>query len=207
MHLHPFVGFLGLLFILMMCASIIGMVSNKEGLTTLFTFVPQWEGRRCGPLPNWQSPPNDYYPDSSPPWTFVTYEGFLGGEEKDASYMTESANSGQDMKMSSKIPGDPLLVNPPNKPSPVDFANRSSYLLLGDTMKAMPENSGISCVNSRSCFATDFDRLQEKTGNYRQLTNNYKRDYPDSCSAPFQELTLSFYESKGLKVDAPKNCI
>ena len=192
----------------MMCASNVGMASGKgiEGLTTLFTFVPRWEGRRCGSEPVWQGP-NDYYPDSSPKWNFVSYEGFLGAQEKDTSYMTESANSGKDMKMSSKIPGDPILTAPPNKPSPVDFANRSSYLLLSDELKAMPPDSGISCVNSRSCFASNFDRLQEKTGNFRQLTNNYKRGYPDSCSSPFQELVLSFYDSKGLNVDVPKNCI
>ena len=190
----------------MTCASIVGMASGVEGLTTLFTFVPRWEGKRCGPEPVWQGP-NDFYPDSAPKWNFVTYEGFLGAEEKDASYMTESAESGRDMKMSSKIPGDPILTAPPNKPSPVDFANRNSYLLLSDELKALPPDSGISCVNSRSCFATNFDRLQEKTGNFRQLTNNYKRGYPDSCSSPFQELVLSFYDSKGLKVDAPKNCM
>jgi len=206
MKLNPFVGFLGLLFILLTCASIVGMISGKEGLTTYFTFVPRWEGRRCGAVPNWQGP-HEYYPDSSPKWNFVTYEGFLGAEEKDASYMTESANTGRDMKMSSKIPGDPILTSPPNKPSPVDFANRSSYLLLGDELKPLPPDSGISCVNSRSCFAADFDRLQEKTGNYRQLTNNYQRAYPDSCSGPVQELTMSFYKSDGLKVDAPANCI
>jgi hypothetical protein len=206
MKLNPFAGFLGLLFILMTCASIVAMVSGVEGLTTLFTFVPRWEGRRCGPEPVWQGP-NDFYPDSAPKWDFVTYEGFMSAEEKDASYMTESANSGKDTKMSSKIPGDPILVAPPNRPSPVDFANRDSYLLLSDELKTMPADSGISCVNSRSCFAGNFDRLQEKTGNFRQLTNNYKRGYPDSCSSPFQELVLSFYDSKGLKVDAPKNCI
>jgi len=198
-------GFLAVLFILMMFASIVGMISNKEGLTSYFTFVPRWEGRRCGPEPSWNGPLN--YPSSEPPYTYVGYEGFLGGEEKDASMLIETARTGQDLKMSSSIQGDPILVNRPNKPSPVDFANRSSYLLLGDELKPRGPDSGISCVNSRSCFASDFDRLQEKTGNFRQLTNNYKRGYPDSCSSPFQELVMSFYDSTGVKVDAPKNCL
>lgn len=149
---------------------------------------------------------------------YVTYitEGFtsdpdnyLAGnantEQKDASLLVESAGRGGDLKMSAQVPGNPLTNFPPNKPSPVDFGNRSNYMLLSDELE--PLESGISCVNSRSCFATDFDRLVEKTGNFRQFTNNYKRDYPDSCSSPYQELVLSFYKDKEIQVDVPKNCI
>jgi hypothetical protein len=50
-------------------------------------------------------------------------------------------------------------------------------------------------VNSRSCYAVDFDRMVSKTGNFRQFTNNYKRGYPDSCSSPYQELVLNFYKA------------
>jgi hypothetical protein len=205
MRLNPFIGFLAVLFILLMCSSVVAMISGKEGLTTYFTFVPRWPGRSCGSEPTWEGPDN-YPTHAEPPWTFVSYEGFLGTEQKDASRLTESAGLiGLDLKMSAPIEGDAILESPPNKPSPVNFANRDSYLLLEDELKGM--DSGISCVNSRSCFATDFNRLQEKTGNFRQLTNNYKHGYPDSCSAPFQELVNSFYDSKGVKVDVPKNCI
>lgn len=203
MRLNPFVGFLALLFVLMIFTSIVGMVSSKEGLTSYFTFVPRWEGRRCGPDLRWEGPRK--YPSEAPFYTYVAYEGFLGAPEKDASLLIETAGTRKDLKTNGTIEGDPILENPPNKPSPVNFANRSSYLLLEDELKGM--DSGISCVNSRSCFASDFGRLQEKTGNFRQLTNNYKRGYPDSCSSPFQELVNSFYDSKGVTVDAPKNCI
>jgi len=205
MQLSPFVGFLAVLFILMTCASIVTMVSGIEGLTTNFTFVPQWKGQGCGSEPVWDQDIRQYPMERHPQWQYVTYEGFMGGEEKDASMLSETAGTGKDLKMSVEIPGDPILTLPPNKPAAANTANRSSYLLLSDEMK--PLDSGISCVNSRSCFAADFDRLQEKTGNYRQFTNNYKRGYPDSCSSPFQELVMSFYDSKGLKIDAPKNCI
>jgi len=204
MRLNPFIGFLAILFILMTCASLVAMVSGKEGLTQYFTFVPRWEGRSCG-QPSWEGPHN--YPPSRPDWNYVTYEGFLGAEQRDASLLAETAGTHEDLKTNGSIPGDPILTSPPNKPAPVNFANRSSYLLLSDELKGMPADSGISCVNSRSCFAADFDRLQEKTGNFRQLTNNYKRGYPDSCSSPFQELVMSFYDSNGMKIDAPKNCI
>ena len=129
MRLNPFIGFLGLLFVLLMCASIVGMVSGKEGLTSYFTFVPRWEGRRCSSQFNWEGP-YKYPVDAEPSWEFVAYEGFLGAEQKDASLLIETAGTRKDLKTNGTIEGDPILVNPPNKPSPVNFANRSSYLLL-----------------------------------------------------------------------------
>lgn len=87
-----------------------------------------------------------------------------------------------------------------------DLYNNKPYHLLSDEFDAMsPEK--ISCVNSRSCFATSFDRFLEQTGNFRQLTNNYKRGYPDSCSSPLQELVLSFYKTQPLDLQRPTNCL
>ena len=87
-----------------------------------------------------------------------------------------------------------------------ELFNQMPYHLLGDELKPM-EPEKISCVNSRNCFATSFDRFLEQTGNFRQATNNYKRGYPDSCSSPFQELVLSFYKSSPVTVDLPANCL
>jgi hypothetical protein len=116
----------------------------------------------------------------------------------------------------SEIPRKPLKDNvmtfPPGAPASAEGLYNSrapSYLLLGDELEAEPgagSPSRISCVNSRSCFATDFDRLLEQGGNFRQTTNNYKRGYPDSCSSPYQELVLSFYKSNGPTVPLPPNC-
>ena len=87
-----------------------------------------------------------------------------------------------------------------------DLYNNKPYHLLSDEFDALsPEK--ISSVNSRSCFATSFDRFLEQTGNFRQLTNNYKRGYPDSCSSPFQELVLSFYKTQPLDMQRPTNCL
>ena len=61
-------------------------------------------------------------------------------------------------------------------------------------------NETISCVNSRSCYATNFERMVDKTGNFRQMTNNYKRNYPDSCSSPYQELVLNFYKADPMAI-------
>ena len=88
-----------------------------------------------------------------------------------------------------------LLAYPPNTPSPIGKQNESFHLLQ-DVMAAPRLKESLSCVNSRSCYATDFQRSMEKTGNFRQLTNNYKRSGPDSCSAPLQELVLNFYKNE-----------
>ena len=83
--------------------------------------------------------------------------------------------------------------------SPVELYNNQPYHLLNDVMPPPRLNESLSCVNSRSCYAADFQRMVAKTGNYKQLTNNYKRAYPDSCSAPMQELVLNFYKTEPLK--------
>lgn len=93
-----------------------------------------------------------------------------------------------------RIEEDPLMEYAPDTPSPVELNNNQPYHLLNDTMQPPRLNESLSCVNSRSCYATDFQRELEKTGNYRQMTNNYKRDYPDSCTSPLQELVLNFYK-------------
>lgn len=88
----------------------------------------------------------------------------------------------------------------PDTPSPVDLHNNQPYHLLNDTMQPPRLKESLSCVTSRGCYATDFQRMVEKTGNFRQMTNNYKRDYPDSCTAPLQELVLNFYKHDTMPV-------
>jgi len=94
----------------------------------------------------------------------------------------------------------PVLEFPPDTPAPADIYNNQPYHLLGDEMAPPRVNENISCVNSRSCYATDFQRMISKTGNFRQMTNNYKRGYPDSCSAPYQELVLNFYKADNMPI-------
>ena len=80
-----------------------------------------------------------------------------------------------------------------NGPSPANIDNRQPYHLLSDIMAHSRDKKSVS---SRSCYATDFVQTMEKTGNFRQMTNNYKRNYPDSCSGWNQDLTLNFYQAK-----------
>ena len=97
-------------------------------------------------------------------------------------------------RSSEELTDSPLVEYLPGKPAPVELRNKDPYHLLEDQLPAARDPLTISCVNSRSCYATDTEAYLSKTGNYRQLTNNYKRNYPDNCSAPRQELVLSFYK-------------
>jgi len=93
---------------------------------------------------------------------------------------------------------DTVMDYPPNSPSVANIYNNTPYHLLSDELSPPRTTESLSCVNSRSCYATDFERMISKTGNYRQMTNNYKRGYPDSCSAPYQELVLNFYKADSI---------
>jgi len=88
-----------------------------------------------------------------------------------------------------------VLTFPPGKPAPVNNDSHAPFHLLEDVMAPPRDKEALSCVTSRSCYATDFDAQQSKLGNYRQWTNQYKRSTPDNCSAPRQELVLNFYKA------------
>ena len=89
-----------------------------------------------------------------------------------------------------------VLTFPPGKPAPVNKDSHTPFHLLEDVMAPPRDKEALSCVTSRSCYATDFDAQQSKLGNYRQWTNQYKRGTPDNCSAPRQELVLNFYKAE-----------
>lgn len=68
---------------------------------------------------------------------------------------------------------------------------RDPYALLKDVVKPLPPNA--KGLTAETCYGVDFQTRLEKTGNFRQLTNNYKRGTPDSCSTPDHSL-MSFYK-------------
>jgi len=94
-----------------------------------------------------------------------------------------------------------LMAYPPNKPDVADIYNNKPYHLLKDVPPPR-DKEAISCVNSRSCYATDFDRMINKVGTFRQLTNNFKREYPENCTTPYQELNSTFYKVVPMAIPA-----
>jgi len=129
------------------------------------------------------------------------WENFENLNDKPAPFINDSEDSSL---LSKKVESEtPVMEFPPDTPGPADLYNNQPYHLLSDEMSEPRDKETISCVNSRSCYATDFQRMVDKTGNFRQMTNNYKRNYPDSCSAPYQELVLNFYKVDPMPV--PQN--
>jgi len=90
-----------------------------------------------------------------------------------------------------KDTSDSIMDYPPNGPSPADVYTEHPYHLLRDIL---PTASSGPAMSSHSCYETDFEQATSKTGTYRQLTNNFKRSYPDNCSTWNQNLLLSFYK-------------
>ena len=70
---------------------------------------------------------------------------------------------------------------------------REPYNLLKDVLPASTQRVS---PTSQRCYEADFQTRIEKTGDYRQLTNNYKRGTPDSCSSLSHEYVLSFYKAQ-----------
>lgn len=127
------------------------------------------------------------------------WENFENLNDRPAEIAAESEEHASLLK--SKIGDEGVVLEyPPDTPGPADLYNNQPYHLLADEMSPPRVKETISCVNSRSCYAQDFERMVSKTGNYRQMTNNYKRGYPDSCSAPYQELVLNFYKADSMPV-------
>ena len=101
------------------------------------------------------------------------------------------------------LPDGPVETFGTLSPADTTLENmRASYTLLSDplmakTLKAqdVPNNTSLTAA---SCYDADFQKRTEKVGNYRQLTNNYKRGVPDSCSAPLHDLVLKQYKTDAL---------
>ena len=89
---------------------------------------------------------------------------------------------------------DRLIEFPPNAPAEVIKSAAEPYQLLTDVLPSMGPPENLSKITAESCFMGNFGRLLEPTGNFRQMSNNYKHGYPDSCSSPFHELVTPFYK-------------
>ena len=149
--------------------------------------------------------PWDWLGLNQKPWIYYR-EGFEGeGEGKASAHARQNTvTSNKDdvplesLNTNAKVSDEDIYNYAPDSPQKADIYNLNMpYRLLQREGTCMPET--ISGVTSRSCYATDFQRLIELAPNYAQQTNNYKRGAPDSCTAPYHELVLSFYKSEPMK--------
>ncbi len=88
---------------------------------------------------------------------------------------------------------------PPSRAGPANLGRDTPYLLLEDRKET---KDIIDVLSSQTCYETDFSKDLEKVGSYRQMTNNYKRGTPESCSAPRQDVIHSVYASGGITLSS-----
>ncbi len=98
---------------------------------------------------------------------------------------------------------NPAPVNDSDAPVPragpadVKKVGEEPYVLLEDVLRPTEQDVFHKGETAISCYAKDGWRPRETVGNYRQETNNYRQDYPDSCTTGFPEGILSFYKTAG----------
>lgn len=84
----------------------------------------------------------------------------------------------------------------------VGIAGINVPLPLQDMLAAAPRLSGMGAAD---CAAADKARQLELGGQYVQRTNNYRRDHPDTCSAPLTEFVGSVYQPLAIGDIVPCN--
>jgi len=73
-------------------------------------------------------------------------------------------------------------------------SSSASYLALSlPPMGTEQARARFGGITSQICLGQDASEALKPVHNYLQRTNNYKRDHPDSCSAPNHELIGTFY--------------
>lgn len=110
------------------------------------------------------------------------------------SYLKEHAAAEEAAKKKIELPSTHLeLWEVPEDTAPANIDNGKPYHSL-DLPAAIPQE--LSQVTAKQCYEMDDSVKMEVLGggNYSQCTNNYKRESPDSCSAPRHELITSFYQ-------------
>lgn len=100
---------------------------------------------------------------------------------KEAFQSQKKVEDVEDINLDGMSPADASLNQP-----------RQPYSLL---LGWLPLATEPTYTTAERCRGLDFQPRLERTGNFRQLTNNYKRGDPDSCSGPIQDLTMAFYKT------------
>ena len=103
------------------------------------------------------------------------------------------------------------LLAPGQKES-IEGAGPDSMAAFPNGQQALLDRNldvGLGNLGAAGCAAIDQSRELELDGQYVQRTNNYRRQYPDNCSAPLTEFVGSIYKEKrdvGLGVPCKGKC-
>jgi hypothetical protein len=98
----------------------------------------------------------------------------------------------------------PFGANERSNLSPeVTFGEREPAHLLHEEIETTRPFNVTGTLTQQQCYEQDGTHVTSKVSDYSQRTNNYKRTYPDSCSAPFKELVGSFYAPRNGAIGTP----
>lgn len=84
-------------------------------------------------------------------------------------------------------------LNPASLKEPAGSLGTGAYALLSGVIPVKKE-SKTGDLTAQSCYGTDFIAQTQMTGNYSQMTNNFKHRAPDSCSAPITGFVNTIYK-------------
>ena len=88
---------------------------------------------------------------------------------------------------------EPYDINP-------EIATFGQGLPLADMLSVQ---QGLMEKGYTGCGGQDEARIMELNGQYVQRTNNYRRDYPDNCSAPLNEFVGAVYKPVTVGASVP----
>lgn len=164
-------------FILLVVLITFGIMMKPDTVSQFVNYVwggygPRWGWRRWG----WRRRP--YW--GWAPWRprpirqVIVYEGMEDGKDAE-DVMSKDATFSPDL--------------------------RKPYSLLNDFLDPVAYPAGIRCTNAEECYKNDFNRAIVSVGNFRQFTNNYKHDYPDSCTTGLPEANLAIYKERPFSIE------
>lgn len=126
----------------------------------------------------------------------VINEGFRGSDEKTAALLTVAPDPQEVAgKFVDMVAGEPVKRDD----GPYTLLSNSDCVTVVDKVRAADkgpwaEGSAGNEPNSEDCYRHNYQACVNSVGgSYAQMTNNYKRNNPDSCSSPFHEFLGNFY--------------
>lgn len=123
-------------------------------------------------------------------------EGFRGSDEKTAALLTVAPDPQEVAgKFVDMVAGEPVKRDD----GPYTLLTNSDCVTVVDKVRAADkgpwaEGGAGNEPNSEDCYRHNYQACVNSVGgSYAQMTNNYKRNNPDSCSSPFHEFLGNFY--------------
>ena len=128
----------------------------------------------------------------------IIAEGFRGSDEKTAALLTVAPDPQEVAgKFVDLAPGEPIKRGD----GPYTLLSKNDCVQVVERVAAADkgpwaEGGAGNEPNSEDCYRHNYQAcINSVGGSYAQMTNNYKRSNPDSCSSPLHEFLGNFYKA------------